>query len=112
MTIPKPRRSMKTIRKRMPSEDRRGGPEGAVILGDGLPVSRPREGDHLAALGALARASPFGAPALATLAGRGLRRLLRTPAERFEDLRHRVLDDAVDPGERFHDALELLVRGR
>src|SRR5262245_8944068 len=100
------------MRKRMPSEDRRGGPETALISGNGLPAG-PGEGDHVASLLPLARRARLRAFPLtaAVVAARVLPGLLRTPAERFEDLGHRVLDDLVDPREGFHHTFELLERG-
>src|SRR5262245_55310075 len=114
MTIPNPRRSVKTIRKRMPRDDRRGGPAGAAILRDGLPVTRTGERDHFAPLTApLAGDPPLWRFLGAVAGGRGARLLRRRPVgappERLEDLGHPVLHDTVDPRERLDDALELLV---
>src|SRR5262249_49072879 len=93
------------------SEDRRGGPETALILRDGLPAGT-REGDHVVSLLPLTRRTPFRSLARAfpvVTLGRFPR--LGPPAEGLEDLGHRVLDDLVDPRKRFHHPFELLVRG-
>src|SRR6185436_7596836 len=87
MTIPNPSRSVKTMRKRMPSEDRRGEPAGRLISGCGLALARSGEDDHVVVGGlALARgASPALAgtatlPVAARLVLVLLPGLVRTPA--------------------------------